>query len=99
MAESAAEAQQAAVLDLEQGAVTLRTAESGRLTSGLVLGRHGQPSPLHSRHDKVRDRNLLRRNCRGAAEPGDYRTELAGTGDLSDLDVLDRRFRHARVGR
>ena len=54
---------------------------------------------LHFRHHKVGDRDLLLRNGRGTAEPADHGTELGGSGNLGDLDVLDRRFRHAWVGR
>ena len=58
-----------------------------------------RPCHLHFRHHKIGDCDLLLQNGRGTAEPRDHGTELAGSGNLGDLDVLDRRFRHAWVGR
>jgi hypothetical protein len=61
MAGPAPEAQAPAVLNLEQSAVTLGTAKSGRLTSGFVLGRREicqSGGHLYFRHHEVRDRDL-----------------------------------------
>ena len=52
-----------AVLDLEQSAVTLGTAKSGRLTSGFVLGRREicqSGGHLYFRHHEVKDHAIWR---------------------------------------
>src|SRR5215207_949128 len=81
--------------------MTLRAAEAGWLASGLVLARRefSQSSHLYLRHHQIRDRDLLVRSGRSTAQPADDRTELGGSRNLGDLNVLDRRFRHARVSR